>query len=67
MKTKIETMKSEDLKRAAEELRSKYPYAQINYDCENYYIDIRTGLGVSIYPKNQFSLKEAVMNELATD
>lgn len=65
MKTKIETMKSEDLKRAADELRSKYPYAQINYDYDNYYIDLRCGLGVSIYPKNQFSLKEAVMNELS--
>ena len=48
MKTKIEkTIKG-------------FENAEITQDEENFYIDLKTGLGESIYPKNQFSLKESI-------
>lgn len=48
MKTKIEkTIKG-------------FENAEITQDEENFYIDLKTGLGESIYPKNQFSLEESI-------
>jgi hypothetical protein len=53
MKTKIEkTIKG-------------FKKAEIMQDEENFYIDLKTGLGESIYPKNQFSLEESI-NESIT-
>lgn len=34
--------------------------AEISQDEQNYYIDLRTGLGESIYPKNAYSLEDAI-------
>jgi len=48
MKTKIEkTIKG-------------FENAEIMQDEENFYIDLKLGLGESIYPKNQFTLDEAI-------
>ena len=48
MKTKIETT------------IKGYESAEISQDEQNYYIDLRTGLGESIYPKDTYSLEEAI-------
>ena len=37
-----------------------YESAEISQDEHNYYVDLRTGLGESIYPKNAYSLEEAI-------
>lgn len=38
--------------------------AEITEDDENYYIDLKTGLGEGIYPKNSFSLHEAIEDQV---
>ena len=37
-----------------------FPNATVYQDNENYYIDLKTGLGESIYPKDQFTQEEAI-------
>lgn len=37
--------------------------AEIFEDSQNYYVDLKTGLGEGIYPKNQFSLEEAISDQ----
>ena len=37
-----------------------YVNAEIMQDEANYFIDLHLGLGESIYPKNSFSIEEAI-------
>lgn len=36
----------------------------ISEDSENWYVDLRTGLGEGIYPKDSFSLDEAINDQV---
>ena len=41
-----------------------YPQAKLRDDKESWYIDLNTGLGEAEYPKCQFSLAEAVADQV---
>lgn len=38
-------------------------YAAVFEDDSNWYVDLGTGLGVGIYPKDQFSLNESIKDQ----
>jgi hypothetical protein len=38
--------------------------AVISEDSQNYYVDLRTGLGEGIYPKDSFSLNSAIQDQI---
>ena len=40
-----------------------FPHAVVTEDESNFYIDLRTGLGVAVYPKSDFTLEQAIENE----
>lgn len=40
-----------------------FPHAVVTEDENNFYIDLRTGLGVAVYPKSDFTLEQAIENE----
>lgn len=40
-----------------------FPHAVVTEDENNFYIDLRTGLGVAVYPKCDFTLEQAIENE----
>ena len=41
-----------------------YPEAKVRDDNESWFIDLNTGLGEAEYPKNQFTLDEAVDDQV---
>jgi hypothetical protein len=41
-----------------------YNHAVISEDAENYYVDLKTGLGEGIYPKTEWGLEQAIENQL---
>jgi len=48
------------MKTKIEKTINGFENAEIMQDEENFYIDLKTGLGESIYPKEQFSLEESI-------
>ena len=52
------------MKTKIEKTINGYESAVIMQDNENYFIDLRTGAGEAIYPKNSFSLDEAISAEV---
>lgn len=48
------------MKTTIEKTIKGFENAEIMQDEENFYIDLKTGLGESIYPKDQFSLEESI-------
>lgn len=42
----------------------QFPSAVISEDSQNYYVDLRTGLGEGIYPKDSFSLNSAIQDQI---
>lgn len=41
-----------------------YEHAVISEDVENYYIDLKTGLGEGIYPKVHWTIEQAINNQV---
>lgn len=38
--------------------------AVVSEDAENWYVDLRTGLGEGIYPKDSFTLDQAIKDQV---
>lgn len=52
------------MKTKVEKTIEDYENAEIMQDEENYYINLQTGIGESIYPKSSFSLDEAIKESI---
>lgn len=55
------------MKTTISEKIENYPHAIVSEDTENWYIDLKTGLGESIYEKCYFTLEEAIQDVTKED
>ncbi len=48
------------MKTTIEKTIKGFENAEVSEDSENFYVDLKTGLGESIYPQDSFTLDEAI-------